>query len=81
MSKWAEQVNEIDLLVSNGHDKQAIQEAGGLLEGLLQEIYKQTVASLAAAAQKPVAAQAEKIGKNKAVTDFTLGQMVGLFLA
>ncbi len=79
MSDWVTRLNNVDRLVADGHHKQALQEAGGVLEDLLRELYRQTVAQLTPGTQQDVAERAEKIGKNKPVGDFTLGQIVGLF--
>ena len=79
MSDWVARLNGVDRLVADGHHKQALQEAGGVLEDLLRELYRRTVARLTPGTQQDVAERAEKIGKNKPVGDFTLGQIVGLF--
>jgi len=79
VSDWVTRVNAVDRLVADGHHKQALQEAGGVLEDLLRELYRRTIAQLTPGTQQDVAERAEKIGKNKPVGDFTLGQIVGLF--
>ena len=79
MTDWAARLDEIDGLVHAGHCKQAMQDAGGVLEDLLREIYRQTLPSLSPGDQQRVTERAEKIGKSKPVTEFSLGQIVGLF--
>lgn len=79
MTDWAARLDEIDGLVHAGHYKQAMQDAGGVLEDLLREIYRQTLPSLSPGDQQRISEKAEKIGKSKPVSDFSLGQIVGLF--
>ncbi|HET6144282.1 MAG TPA: DUF499 domain-containing protein [Candidatus Acidoferrales bacterium] len=76
---WSKRVREVDQLVADGHHKQALQEAGSLLEALLKEIYRQTIDHVSPGDQKLIADSLEKIGKGKPVDDLTLGQIAGLF--
>lgn len=72
-------IEDLQRLVESGYYKQAVMEAGSLLETLLKQLYADTVARLPPAEQNKVSAEAEKIGKGKRVPDFTLGQVAGLF--
>src|SRR5260370_20541329 len=76
---WSRRVREIEQLVAGGHHKQALQEAGSVLEGLLKDLYRRTIDNVAPAGQKQILAKLEDVGKGKPVGDLTLGQIVGLF--
>jgi len=78
-SEWSKRGSDIERLVKDGHNKQAIQEAGSVLEGLLKELYHRTAGQLSPAEQTKISAKLEQIGKGKPVGDLTLGQLVGLF--
>jgi Protein of unknown function (DUF499) len=78
-SEWSKRGNDIERLVKDGHHKQALQEAGSVLEGLLKELYRRTVDQLPPAEQIKISAALEKMGKGKPVSDLSLGQIVGLF--
>ena len=79
MTSWDQRLEEIDSLVAGNHHKQAVQEIGSVLEGLLRELYRQVVPSIPPLDQAGVSSALEKIGKNKPIDDLTLGQLVGLF--
>ena len=79
MTDWNKRLGEIDEFISQGHNRQAVTETGGMLEDLLKHLYAQTVGRLSPDQQGPVVQKAEKIGKDKPVTDFTLGQLIGLY--
>jgi hypothetical protein len=76
---WSTRVREIEGLVRDGHHKQALQEAGSVLEELLRNLYRRTTDRVAPAEQKKISDKLEQIGKGKSVGDLTLGQIVGLF--
>ena len=76
---WSRRVREVDQLVAGSHHKQALQEAGSLLEALLKELYRRTVDQVSPGDQKLITDKLEKIGKGKSVGDLTLGQITGLF--
>jgi uncharacterized protein len=76
---WSKRVHEVESLVGGGHHKQALQEAGSVLEGLLKELYRRTIDNVAPADQNHLLAKLEQVGKGKPVGDLTLGQIVGLF--
>jgi hypothetical protein len=76
---WSKRVHEVESLVAGGHHKQALQEAGSVLEGLLKDLYRRTIDNIAPAGQKQILAKLEEVGKGKPIGDFTLGQIVGLF--
>ena len=78
-SEWSKRGSDIERLVKDGHHKQALQEAGSVLEGLLRELYRRTVDRLPPAEQTKISAILEKVGKGKPVSDLSLGQIVGLF--
>lgn len=79
MNEWKAKLDEVDRLVENEHYKQAMQEAGSVLEMMLRDLYQRTLPTLPAAEQQKVIEKVAQIGRNKAVNDFTLGQIVGLF--
>jgi hypothetical protein len=76
---WSKSVHEVENLVAGGHHKQALQEAGSVLEGLLKDLYRRTIDNVAPPDQKQILAKLEAVGKGKPVGDLTLGQIVGLF--
>jgi hypothetical protein len=76
---WDKKVEELERLVTDGHHKQAVQEAGSAMEDVFKEAYRQTSQSLPPAEQKDLADSLEKIGKGKPVDQLTLGQLAGLF--
>jgi hypothetical protein len=76
---WSRRVREVEQLVASGHHKQALQEAGSLLEGLLKELYRRTIDQVSPTEQKQISDKLEKLGKGKPVGDLTLGQIAGLF--
>jgi len=76
---WSKRAREVERLVAGGHHKQALQEAGSVLEGLLKDLYRRTIDNVAPAEQKQILAKLEEVGKGKPVGDLTLGQIVGLF--
>jgi hypothetical protein len=76
---FAQKMQETERLVANGHYAQAVIAAGSLLEALLAALYSDALPRLAPPEQKDVLEKAEAIGRGKPVTDFTLGQRVGLF--
>ena len=78
-SDWSRRVHEVEQLVAGGHHKQALQEAGSLLEALLKELYRRTVDQVSPGDQKLITDKLEKLGKGKPVGDLTLGQITGLF--
>ena len=78
-SEWSKRGSDIERLVKDGHHKQALQEAGSVLEGLLKELYRHTVDQLPPTEQTKISAILEKVGKGKPVSDLSLGQIVGLF--
>lgn len=79
MSDWLDKIDEVERLIANDHPKQAMQEAGGLLEQLLRHVYAQVSSSVNAADQGKLAAATAKVSAGKPVGDMTLGQLVGLF--
>src|SRR6266446_3872075 len=76
---WSRRVREVEQLAAGSHHKQALQEAGSLLESLLKELYRRTIDQLSPSEQKQVSEKLEKLGKGKPVGDLTLGQIVGFF--
>jgi len=79
MSTWSERLKEVDALVSGRHYKQAVQEVGSVLEGLLKDLYLRVMPQLIPSDQREVSNVLATIGKEKPVQDLTLGQLVGLF--
>lgn len=79
MSDWIDKIDEVDRLIANGHPKQAMQEAGGLLEQLLRHVYAQVASHVSAPEQTKLAAATAKVSAGKPVGEMTLGQLVGLF--
>jgi hypothetical protein len=77
--EWSKRGSDIERLVKDGHHKQALQEAGSVLEGLLKEVYRRTVDQLPPAEQTKISVALQKVGKGKPVSDLSLGQIVGLF--
>lgn len=65
-------------LLEQKHYNQTVMEAGGILEQILKQLYADALPKLTPAEQKKLTDEAEKIGKGKSVTDFTLGQLAGL---
>lgn len=78
-SKLEQRLTELDRLVTDKHYKQALQEAGSVLEELLKELYRRTTESLQPSDQKEVSDRLEQVGKGKTLGELTLGQLVGLF--
>src|SRR5262245_2989059 len=79
MSEWNDKINEVDELISDGHFKQSMQEAGSLMEQLLRHIYKEVASHVNAADQQKLTAATAKVSAGKPVGEMTLGQLVGLF--
>lgn len=75
----SKKIDNVDRLVANGHYAQSVVAAGSLLETLLSSLYNDAFPRLPPAAQQEVVGKVESIGRGKAVADFTLGQLVGLF--
>src|SRR5580704_1407728 len=69
---WSRRVREVEQLVAGGHHKQALQEAGSLLEGLLKELYRRTIDQVSPTEHKQISDKLEKLGKGKPVGDLTL---------
>ena len=65
-------------LLEQKHYNQTVMEAGSILEQLLKQLYAEALPKLSPAEQKKLTDEAEKIGKGKSVTEFTLGQLAGL---
>jgi len=78
-AEWSRRAREIDALVAGRHDKQALQEAGSVLEGLLKDLYARTINSVGPNEQKQISEKLNEVGKGRPVADLTLGQIVGLF--
>jgi len=76
---WEKRLAELDRLVADNHHKQALQEAGSILEDLLKELYRRSLEKMPPADQKELATKLEQIGKGKPLSELTLGQLVGLF--
>ena len=76
---WSKQVGDVERLVAGGHHKQALQEAGSVLEALLKDLYRRTIDNVAPNQQKQISDKLEIVGKGKSVGELTLGQIVGLF--
>ena len=76
---WSRRVREVEQLVAGSHHKQALQEAGSLLEALLKDTYRRTIDRVSPSDQKHITDKLEKLGKGKPVGDLTLGQIAGLF--
>src|SRR5262245_10985104 len=79
MSTWHGKIEEVDRLVKNRHAKQAIQEAGGVLELILRHVYAEVTSRINAADQTKLTAAVAKISAGKTVGEMTLGQLVGIF--
>ena len=77
--EFVETIQDVDRLVENGHYVQAITTAGSVLETMLKTLYGQVFPQLPPAEQQTVAKKVEKIGRGKAVSEFTLGQLLGVF--
>jgi hypothetical protein len=76
---FSDQIREVDKLVTNGHYVQAVITAGSLLEALLKSLYGQVFPKLPPGEQQKVIKKVETIGRGKPVSDFTLGQLLGLY--
>jgi hypothetical protein len=79
MKAFEAKIEEVERLIKNRHTKQAIQEAGGLLELILRHVYAEVTSQISATEQTKLAAAVAKISAGKPVGDMTLGQMVGVF--
>ncbi|HUV91102.1 MAG TPA: DUF499 domain-containing protein [Anaerolineae bacterium] len=79
MVDFRARIDEAERLLANEHYAQAIIAAGSLMEALLSALYNDVLPRLPPAAQQEVLEQVEAIGHGKPMTDFTLGQRVGLF--
>ena len=79
MTDWNDKIDEVDRLIANDHPKQAMQEAGGVLEQLLRHIHAQVASHVNAPEQTKLAAATAKVSAGKPVGEMTLGQLVGLF--
>ena len=62
-AEWSKRVREIEELVVGHHDKQALQEAGSVLEALLKDLYRRTIDSVAPDDQKQITDKVSAIGK------------------
>ncbi|MGH2521294.1 MAG: ATP-binding protein [Anaerolineales bacterium] len=76
---YSEKLRNADKMLLDGYTGQAIVAAGRVLEELLQHLCQSVLPKLKAKDQQTVSQKLEQIGKGKAVTDLTLGQLVGLF--
>src|SRR5262249_50968245 len=76
---WDKKLDDLERLINGGHYKQAVQEAGSVLEEMMRELYRLTFQALTPAEQKAAAEVLEKIGNGKPVDSLTLGQLAGLF--
>src|SRR5260370_8535438 len=76
---WLRRVREVDQLVAGSHYKQALQEAGSVLESLLKDSHQRTINHVSPTEQKLISDKLEKLGKGKPVADLTLGQIVEFF--
>ena len=56
MSEWNDRIDEVDQLIAHDHCKQAVQEAGGLMEQLLRHLYAQVTSHINATEQSKLAA-------------------------
>jgi uncharacterized protein len=79
MSEWNDKIDEVDELIANGHHKQSMQEAGGLMELLLRHVYAQVTSQLSATDLQKLTTATAKISAGKPVGEMTLGQLVGVF--
>lgn len=76
---YSDRIEEVDKLIVDGHYTQAITTSGSLLETLLADIYNQVLPQLTPAKQQNVLKKMETVGRGKPMSEFTLGQKVGLF--
>ncbi len=76
---YAEKLRTADKMLLDGYSGQAVVTAGQVLEELLQHLYQTALPKLKAKDGQTVAQKLDQIGKGKAVTELTLGQLVGLF--
>ncbi len=75
----AEKLRNADKMLLDGYTGQAVVAAGQVLEELLQHLYQTALPKLKAKDGQTVAQKLDQIGKGKAVTELTLGQLAGLF--
>ena len=68
-----------DKMLLDGYTGQAVVAAGQALEELLQHLYQTALPKLKAKDQQTISQKLEQIGKGKAASELTLGQLVGLF--
>ena len=76
---WSRRVREVEQLAAGSHHKQALQEAGSLLEGVLKELYRRTIVQVSPGEQKRFQISWKSLEREKPVGDLTLGQIAGLF--
>jgi len=76
---YQKQLHDAEQLIAQGLFVQAVQTAGSTLEGLYKDLYRDLLGRMPPAERDKVSEQEQKIAGGKAVGDFTLGQLVGLF--
>jgi hypothetical protein len=76
---YADKLRSAEKMLLDGYTGQAVVAAGRVLEELLQHLCQSVLPKLKAKDQQTVSQKLEQVGKGKAVTDLTLGQLVGLF--
>lgn len=74
-----DKLRNADKMLLDGYTGQAVVAAGQALEELLQHLYQSALPKLKAKDQQTISQKLEQIGKGKAATELTLGQLVGLF--
>ena len=76
---FSDKLRDADKMLLDGYTGQAVVAAGRILEELLQHLYQTILPKLKSKDQQTISQKLEQIGKGKAVTELTLGQLVGLF--
>ena len=74
-----DKLRDTDKMLLDGYTGQAIVAAGRVLEELLQHLYQTTLPKLKVADQQAVTQAMDRVAKGKAVSELTLGQLIGLF--
>ncbi|MBN1287263.1 MAG: ATP-binding protein [Anaerolineae bacterium] len=76
---YDKELKDIERLVAQGLHAQAVRTAGGVLEQLYKDLYRELVGRLPPAERTAVSQEEQKIGRGKGIDEFTLGMSMGLF--
>ena len=76
---YSDKLRSAEKMLLDCYTGQAVVTAGQVLEELLRHLYQTVLPKLKAKDQQTVSQKLEQVGRGKAVTELTLGQLVGLF--